>query len=1134
MKRYTLLYLLPLLFVACSDHTEGIAPEQDEAWPIQVTASYGIMQTRADASGFTDGDAIGLFVVDYDDDGNASELAMADVRAHNVRYTYDGTTWTANYQPYWKNRYTPADIYGYYPYDQQMQSPTAYAFSVNRQQDEKGYLASDLLRAKSERVIPTTEAVQLQYRHIMAGLCIQLERGEGFSEEEWKAADKGVLVESTILNGTVNLQSGSVMVNDGEPQAIKPLTYAGTYRAVVIPQSVAAGESLLSITVDGRSSYLTKEAATTYLSGKMHNFTVTVNKNADGNLSLALKADDIVAWMDDPDLHDGLIRQYTIVTLTRAGTLQEEVDKVCDDYSKLYSLKIVGPMNGDDREFIQNQLLYLRDVNMAKVEMEDGHLGGFHDHKRLQHFIFPEKGIRVIDGQAFKWCPLMGDLVIPEGVEIISGGAFMDCGMRGHLSLPTTLKRIEGGAFAFNGLTGELRLPDGIEYIDPYYYYCFQGCDFEGTLYLPETLTSIPNMGFPKITGTIVIPPGITEVSNFEKIGCTHVEFHDGVVDIGAGAFSYANLQGELMLPPNLKHIGGAAFIGTRITNIVFPDALRVMDNGGYSFEGIFADCKYLTGTVVLPRNVARIPAGCFRNCTAITGLYIPEGVDIIAEIAFENCYSINSIVCEDEEPPVVLENAFFGVNKDNFTVEVPKGSVEKYREAPGWKEFKRIAEHSNFVCRPMQANALNTAHTEQLILNADGAWKVEHCPDWATVTPSSGMGKTQLTLTFKPLSHGSGNRTDSILFVMPEEDYHTYCRVSQYDYEHEEDGYLALQTATKGNNGGIDILFIGDGWDGEDISNGSYLDLVRQQTEHFFDLEPYKSHRDYFNVYVTFPLSQEKGVNTMNTYVNNHFGTLYGYDGTMCTSNQLLTELSEVRSYAVEHTPLTQDRLGSALIIFVPNSDAYEGVTYYEWYGSPVSICPPSSRPYPQDTRGVIQHEAGGHGFAYLGDEEIARNAWPPASVKAAIENQQRSGWYANLSTTSGLHSVPWADFIFDPRYSDHVDVFEGGFGYMRGIFRPEQNSCMNYGIPYYNAPSRLAIMRRIRNYAHESFDMDYFYAHDSNVWGRTGMETRSGGQARLGGSSYAGSNQHHAPQVVDGRKMADMVKRIRMKMKE
>ncbi len=1138
MKRYLYIGMLMLLLAACSENVSMPTDCQEEKLPILIESTYPVKSALTRASidnGFVADDAVGIFVVDYNSDGSPGTLALKGNRGNNVKFIFDGSAWTANYQMYWADSKTPADFYGYYPFDEMMQSTSDYSFSIRHRQDGDAsttgaadYMASDLLRAKAEKVTPTAETVHLQYKHLMAGITVSLEMGEGFEAGEWAALDKTVLIENTILNGSVDFSSGQVTVaEDGQTASIIPLLYNNTWRAVVFPQSVAAGKSLASVTVGGQVYKLVKNAAITYQSGKMHQMTITVNKRTDtGQFEFNLTADDIVAWVDDPQLHDGLTYAYTTVTVEEAGKLKEAIDAQFDDYSDVVSLKITGPLNSEDLTFIHDNLWHLKNVNLAKVTLVDGKLYGFADHSVLQHLVFPEKSMKRIGYAAFCRTSLSGPIVIPEGVEVIQQSAYEATKVFGTVTLPSTLKVMEN----FTGhtgrrLTGDLLLPEGIEEAQ-----ALEG-NFTGTVYFPSSLKRIwGDWGYSNSSGTLVIPRCMTKVEGFGGSGCTQVEFHDGVTEIGGAAFRGSNLMGELVLPANLTRLGCYAFTETRITNIVFPDALRIMD----SFEqgGPFAECTYLTGTLRLPKNVSRISAGSFRGCKAITGLVIPEGVAVIDKYAFKDCYSLNSIVCENPEPPTIYNNSFEGVPKDNFTVEVPKGSVEKYREAPGWKEFKRISEYSNFVCRPMMANALNNAHTEQLILNADGEWQVDRCPDWVTLSKTSGVGKTELMLTFKKMAHGNGHRSDSIIFKMPSENYRTFCVVSQYDYEQEEDTYITLQKASKGNRGGIDIVFIGDGYDGEDIANGNYLSLVKQQTEHFFDLEPYKSHRDYFNVYVTFPLSQEKGVNTMNTYVNNHFGTLYGYIGEG-SNNQLLTEADEVRDYAVAHTPITQDNLGRSLIILVPNSDAYSGVTYYEWYGSPISICPASNRPYPQDARGVIQHEAGGHGFGRLGDEEIIYNAWAPGSLKAEIENKHRDGWYANLSSSSGLHSVPWADLVFDTRYSDYVDVFEGGFGYMRGIFRPEQNSCMNYGIPYYNAPSRLSIMRRIFDYAGVHFDMDYFYAHDSKAWGSSAATRTASGKAFCS-SSYAGSNQHCMPSFIDARKMGNKVRLIIKNNKE
>lgn len=597
------------------------------------------------------------------------------------------------------------------------------------------------------------------------------------------------------------------------------------------------------------------------------------------------------------------------------------------------------------------------------------------------------------------------------------------------------------------------------------------------------------------------------------------LELHEGMTEL---YIRNCGFGGELVLPSTIRNLEQESLSGNRFSKIIMSNNLmRIEDRA-------IANNPYLT-SVVLSKSLVAIPPECFKNCGALQSITIPANVDLIKDNAFQNCSALNNIVCEGTEPPVCTANTFNGVNKDNFSLEVPKGCVDKYREAEGWKEFKRITEYSNFVCRPAQANALNNAHSENLILNADGAWTVKSKPDWVRLSATSGNGKTEIQLTFLDMPHGNGNREDRIVFEM--DGHETECVLRQYDYEHEKDSYLTLQTHSQGN--GIDLVFMGDGWTGEDISNGSYLDMVREQMAYFFAIEPYKSHREYFNVYATFPLSQEKGVNTMHTYVNNRFGTLYGYDGGTCTSNQLLTETDEAFQYAVAHSPLTDGNKRKAQLILIPNSDQYEGVTYYDG-DCALSLCPPSNRPYPQDTRGVVQHEACGHGFGKLGDENIAKQSWATPDVIKQINDYHARGWMKNLATTSKMSQVAWSDFIFDARYSDQVDVFEGGYGYMRGVFRCENNSCMNYGIPYFNAISRYEIMRRIRQNSGTSFDMDYFYANDTNKWGDTDGLTRAGAAyLSLDGNAITGSNTHRAPQTVNARKMGNRVRAIRKELK-
>lgn len=1139
MKKNIIYTLIAFLVVACSEESVENTMAGSGVIPINIENSYPVQSaTRATDNGFVADDAVGIFVVDYNSDGTPGVPMLKGNRASNTKFIYDGGRWDASYQLYWANSKTPADFYGYYPFDQSLSSVTEYFFAVEQKQDtatngQAGYEKSDLLWSKVEKVMPTLSTVPMKYKHLMAGVTVTLERGAGFTAEEWNDMEKIVVVENTVTSGTVNLATGECRVGEDNVNPIIPLSHNGAWRAIVFPQKVAAGKALLNINVDKQSYSLVKGAATEYLSGKMHNFTITVNKNsANGEYDFILAADDILAWIDDPQLHDGLVKQYTIVKLEQAGTIGEVMKNMNLELDKITSLKVEGNVDATDFKFMTDSLSRLTNLNLLKciiVADKNGNGDGTIcnlGNPSLTYVVFPEKSLKVVAGGAFYRSSLKGLLNLPEGLEVIEHWSFEGCNFRGELKFPSTLKRLDGTLG--EDFAGPLIFPDGIEAITSP-----PRGNFTGTLSIPSSLKEMSGYwSYPNLTGTLVIPKFMTEVGGFANGGYTNIEFHDGITKINKEAFIGSSLSGELVLPPNLKFLGGKAFAGTKITKIIFPESLKLMGDGNYNTEGTFTNCKYLMGTVTLPKNVVRLPGGCFAGCSGITGLVIPEGIDIISENAFNGCSSLNSIVCEDVEPPLVLENAFYGVNKDNFTVEVPKGCVEKYKNALGWSDFKRIAEYSNFVCRPAQANALNKMHTETLVLNADGDWEVEHCPSWITLSKTKGKGKSELFLTFTELEHGAGNRRDSILFRMPAEDHRTYCVVSQYDYVHDEDSYITLQNHSKGQ--GIDIMFIGDGWNGEDISNGSYLELIKEQTEHFFAIEPYKSHREYFNVHVAFPLSQESGVNTMHTYVNNKFGTLYGYIGDMCSIDRLLTESDQVLNYAFETGALKRENRWRSMIILVPNSDIYSGVTEFH-NGMPLSICPPSNRPYPQDTRGVIQHEAGGHGFGRLADEEIKYSSWATPNIIAEIEAKHREGWYKNIATTSKMSQVPWADFIFDTRYSDYVDIYEGAYSYMRGVFRSESNSCMNYGIPYYNAISRLEIMKRIFDYARERFSMDYFYANDTNEWGDTDGTTRAGTEHTfLQGSSYAGSNQHNEPQFVNAKEQGTSVREIRDRLKK
>lgn len=1090
-----------------------------------ITLSGEINQvsvTRVNDNGFCDGDVMGVYIVDYD--GNTpGTLQVSGNRGDNVRHTFDEAAykWNSAYDLYWKDKHTHIDVYGYYPFGSP-ESIDAYGFTVQRDQSTSsengtmgGYEASDFLWGKAENVAPTTSVVRLSMSHRMANARVTLVEGTGFEAGEWVKTEKTVLVTNLCREATINLADGTVTQNGGiESTATIPSRVNDEWRAIVVPQSVAAGTTLFSITIGGVPYKFSKNENFTYMPGRMSNFSIRVDKKAgSGQYTLTLISESITAWENDLVSHDATSREYVIINST-AGHLKDSIIAANKDYTQLRNLKITGRINTKDFEFMRDSMDNLQSLNMKEVRVS-GFMGrkpwekgdaandfeerddiitgsAFNEKASLLRVVLPDT-LKGIGECAFRNCVnLTGSIIIPEGVTEIGPSAFLWCtSLTGTLSLPSTLEYIGGGGAAdihgaFNDchFTCELKLPNNLKYIG---HNAFAGnSGYYGTLVLPENLEFIGDFAFSgatNLTGDLKIPQGVKSISQyaFQSTGLNGtLQLHDGITGIQPGAFAGTPLKGELVLPKNLTTLGASAFEGCDFSGVLkLPtDIASIGDNA-------FAYNWRLMGVVEFPDGLQTIGANAFSECRSIEGLVIPESIENIRSGAFNNCFGIGSIVCKGEFPANVQDGAFNGVAKDNFTLEVPESAIPQYQAAVGWKDFKRIAAHHELVCRPSVACALNTEHKQTLVVDAEGAWEVQSKPDWCELSQTSGGNKAEVTLTIKSMAKGAGDRTGEIVFKLKDEEYTHKCTVTQYDYEYGEDEWLTLQKATRGNTGGINIVILGDGYDGKNISDGDYLTNIKQEVEYFFGIEPYTTYRDYFNVYTAFPLSTETGVGTVNTIRYNRFNTTYtGGVG-------LRADYDAIFEYALNAPTVTRDNLNQTLIIIVPNSTDYGGICQMWEDGSAIAFCPQSTYGYPLDSRGVIQHEAGGHGFGKLGDEYIYHNEFIDFCGCSCCGHvlefnwAKGLGWYDNLSLTGKMHEVPWSHLIFDDRYSDIVDIYEGGFMHNRGVFRSEQNSCMNNDIPYYSTISRESIVKRIKYYAGETYSFEDFVANDKREAG-------------------------------------------------
>lgn len=1158
MKRvkHTLLYLLAagaMFLTGCSDDFFGDKTEQHDSNRIQLSGDIDqLAVTRVNDNGFCNGDVMGVYIVDYE--GNKpGTLKVNGNRGDNVRHTFDEPNykWNSAYDLFWKDKHTHIDVYGYYPFANP-ESIEDYQFEVQKDQSKAtengemgGYEASDFLWGKVSDVTPTTSVIRLPMAHRMSNARVTLIQGSGFAEGEWANLEKIVLTANVARKASINLSTGEIKTAGAVENTMTiPSRTNDEWRTIVVPQTVAAGTTLFSITIGGVPYKFTKNEAFTYVSGKMMNFGIKVDKQTgSGAYKLTLVSESITPWENDLVSHDATAKEYIVINSTPGG-LKNAITAANKDYTQVRNLKITGQINAKDFYFMRDSMLRLSALNLKEVRikgwgkneeneenMDDQipnsafyfiqTVGGSNS---LNRIVLPDT-LKSIGSNAFYGCKyLSGSLIIPEGVTEIKRGAFNGCiGLNGILSLPSTLKKLGnrgeddmgdegtdyyGGVFQnCRNLTGNLILPDNLELIRGY---CFSGCSgLYGELRLPAKLKRMGNCAFSScsgFTGSLSIPQGITALPSeaFHNCGFNGtLTLHNGITNIANDAFANCHFKGELHLPKSLKVISENVFC-----NNDFSGTLTLPSTLIHIGSNAFANNWRLMGVLDIPNEVESIGESAFSNCKMLEGIIFPESMETIRQGAFSDCFGITSIRCKGTMPAHIESGAFNGVAKDNFTLEVPESAISQYQAASGWCDFKRIAAHHELVCRPSVACALSTEHKQKLVINAEGEWEVASKPDWCEVSPASGNKKTEVTLTIKGMAKNADSRDGKVVFRLKDKDYTHECSVSQYGYEYGEDEWITLQKATKGNNGGINIVLLGDGFNAKDIASGKYLKDIKQEVEYFFGIEPYKTYRDYFNVYTAIPLSTESGVGTVNTIRYNRFNT------TFTGGVGLKADYDEVFNYALGAPTVNKSNLNQTLIIMVPNSTDYGGICQMWEDGSAIAFCPQSTYGYPLDTRGVIQHEAGGHGFGKLGDEYIYHNAFIDACGCSCcghvleFNGAKSLGWYDNLELTGKMHSVGWSHLIFDDRYSDIVDIYEGGYMHNRGVFRSEPNSCMNNDIPYYSTISRESIVKRIKAYAGETYSFEDFVKNDKRDAGI--VESRAFGG---NGDQRTSGTYQHAP---------------------
>ena len=260
------------------------------------------------------------------------------------------------------------------------------------------------------------------------------------------------------------------------------------------------------------------------------------------------------------------------------------------------------------------------------------------------------------------------DLVIPSSIRSIGGSAFYGCSGLTSVTIPNSVTTIGNSAF--------------------------DNCSGLTTVTIPNSVTSIGNSAFNNCSGltSIDIPNSVTTIGSSAFWCCsalTSVTIPNSVTTIGNAAFYGCSSLTSVTIPNSVTSIGVGAFDGcSGLTSVSIPNSVTTIG------DSAFKNCRSLT-SVTIPNSVTSIGYAAFYGCSGMTTVTIGNGISTIGSQAFALCKELTDVYCHAENVPRTNSDAFQDSFTEYATLHVPAASVNAYRQAEPWKNFKEVVSLS-------------------------------------------------------------------------------------------------------------------------------------------------------------------------------------------------------------------------------------------------------------------------------------------------------------------------------------------------------------------------------------------------------------------------------------------------------
>ena len=232
---------------------------------------------------------------------------------------------------------------------------------------------------------------------------------------------------------------------------------------------------------------------------------------------------------------------------------------------------------------------------------------------------------------------------------------------------------------------------------------------------------------------------------------------------------------------------------------------------------------------------------------------------------------------------------------------------------------------------------------TQTIEISSNTNWEipVSNFPTWIkSITPTTGSAGSRVSVAITVGENTKPTRNSFVFFVKYGNESESILIEQQgVEVKSYTDGqYVKYMEISKPKP--IVLIFTGDGYIKEDFQIGGSFDKdMNDAIDAFFDIEPYRTYRDYFTVYKIAAYSNERGVSNSATGVTKDTKFKMTWKGNKSTNLSSPDNGQAVLEWCKKIPGVTDITLKKMSIGVIINSDTYAGTCHYWSSGKNIAM---------------------------------------------------------------------------------------------------------------------------------------------------------------------------------------------------